>query len=776
MMLDRVLKNSDVIRKASKATLFLQIFAAILLIGLISLLWDLYGKYEVLQDGVRENALWSVFQLDREARRLHEVAHIMESERNVSPDAVKKLAMRYDIVYSRLSILDRANLDLRLKDDPRSAALVSAIRKTVTGEVEWVDSLAAGRPLDMPGLARFEEGLDALTDNTEALLLYSNTKVSTDRAEARSDLVTMQIRSGIITILLAASVAILVVLLRRQLGSVRSAAFAFESMATELRDAYASAEVGNRAKSQFMATMGHEVRTPLHAILGTAELLQLGELPDRVASGLQTIRRSGQSLLEILNEILDFAKLEHGQSDLELRRVVVRDLADSAVEMMRDRALERGNRLCLDCASTLRTPVITTDPTRLRQVLLNLMSNAIKFTEKGTVTLRISDAPGRLDVEISDTGIGIDKIGQQKLFQPFSQVDSSISRKYGGTGLGLTICKEIIESLGGTIGVRSIKGEGSTFWFRLPLLETNDVADETVPAQAPEAERQPLPSLPPLQDLPPLRILLVEDNHVNQQVAAGFLRHLGQSVTVANDGSEAVAAVWRQEFDLVLMDMQMPNMDGIEATRHIRAIGRTTDRLPIVAMTANASENDRKLCMEAGMTGFESKPLSLARLESIVRSAMSHDAPSAQGVAGALEQQAVLRPVDKLRRNRFQARRDEIVEVLGEESFAELIGSFFKDGREIIDELVAATRRGESTDALLHTLKGAAANVGFDDLAAQAEALRGLSPSLAHITVLEEALDRAEQQAGTETGQPAVFATRHGNRFLEVSDAYSAGG
>ncbi|WP_421578360.1 ATP-binding protein [Shinella sp. M31] len=598
-----------------------------------------------------------------------------------------------------MALLKKANLDLRLGDTPGLAQLVANIEPAVMSKAPMFDRIAAGQHLDLSMLAKFVSDMKGLMKNTEELLTNTNNKVSSERADAREALQSLQLKTGAVTAVLSLSVGILVISLRRQLKSVRAAGLEFEGMTRELKESFAAAEAGNRAKSQFMATMGHEVRTPLNAILGTAELLELSELPERVRGGVQTIRRSGQSLLEILNEILDFAKMENGEIDVQLGPVDVAALVSDTVAMLRDRAAEKSNALVADLPVGHGKIFVMTDQTRLRQVVLNLLSNAIKFTSNGMVAVKLSeediDDRTLLKFAVTDTGIGIDEEGQGRLFKPFSQVDASISRNYGGTGLGLIICKEIVESLGGRIGVRSAKGQGSTLWFELPV----DRADErdTVQAAAPVDFAGVRPKL---------RILLVEDNLVNQQVAAGFLRHLGQGVEVANDGAEAVEMLAASRFDLVLMDMQMPRMDGIEATKAIRGTGND---VPIVAMTANASEDDRRLCAAAGMNGFQSKPVTknqLARVisafevrsDATVAANMALDAVSVSGAA-------------------LNDRQAEIVEALGEDTYNELLDAFFEDASQILADLAEAVvhERSNDIDRLLQTFREDAAWLLLDE-------------------------------------------------------------
>jgi signal transduction histidine kinase/CheY-like chemotaxis protein len=706
MMPQTTIEKADVLRKVSKITAFLQAFAVALLIGLIYLLSGVYQRYYALHDGIRESSLWSVYQLDRETRRLSEVAGDMLAAGDVSERALSILSTRYDILYSRMSLLKKASLDLRLNDTPAIATLVAKIEPAVMSKAIVFDTVSGGRPIDLLTLRTLVADLHTLTGATEELLTATNIKVSSDRADARSALQVHQVRLGIITGFLAMCVGILVVLLRRQLRSVRAAGLEFERMVEELQQSFESAMAGNQAKSQFMATMGHEVRTPLNAILGTAELLDLSDLPARVREGVQTIQRSGQSLLEVLNEILDFAKMESGKIDVSLATVDVSALVSESVSMLRDRAAEKGNIIVTEALESEIGSMVMTDQMRVRQVLLNLLSNAIKFTAEGVVTvstsIKTSDRQVRLRFDVADTGIGIDEKGKQRLFKAFSQVDPTISRNYGGTGLGLKISKEIVEALGGHIGVSSDKDRGSTFWFEIPV----EPADLGVAAPR-QLETEHLP--------PSLRVLLVEDNHVNQQVAAGLLRHLGQSVTVANDGMEALEVLSKQSFDLVLMDMHMPRMDGIEATRQIRAKGLS---LPVVALTANASDEDRRLCVAAGMTGFESKPVNKRQLTALISSFASLDTQSAnlEGTAAFDEPLAACRD-----------RRREIVAALGEDGYEELLDEFVDDASNILLQVSRSMESGSwnDVDRLLHALKGAAANLGFDELANDAQSSRG---------------------------------------------------
>lgn len=714
--------GSDVIRKVSKATAVLQVFAVVLLLGLAAIFVVIIQRYSTLQDGIRENALWSLYQLDRETRKLHEGVHIAIVEGDETNGTWQMVSQHYDILYSRMNIVQQGDFDRKLGGEKDTGPLLDEIEAVILELQPIFDEINQTGVISTDALRQVDAELDMLIGKTEGVLVYANTAVSSDRAEARADLLSLQLKSAGLVGLLVVSVSCLIFLLTRQLRSVRAAGLSFERMARDLRRSYVAVEAGNRAKSQFMATMGHEIRTPLNAILGTAELMQLQPLPEKIDAGIGTIRRSGEALLAILNQVLDFARSEDGKLSVEIQPATIADVVTATVDMLRDRAIENGNRLVLEMPESPRFPVIETDPTRLKQVLLNLISNAIKFTEGGTVTVRVEErlnlGGARLCFEVTDTGIGIDEEGIRKLYQPFSQVDASINRRFGGTGLGLAISKEIVERLGGTVGVSSKKGAGSRFWFELPVIE---------------ARSTPAPAVAPTTGtLPMLRVLLVEDNRVNQQVAAGFLKHLGQKVDLASNGFEAVEMAAKNDYDVILMDMQMPNMDGVEASIRIRAVSGPRSQTPIIAITANASEDDRNRCKTAGMNGFQSKPISVETLRGVIQSIGS------AGVRAPVESGL---PV--MKEPSFEARRQEIAEVLGEEGFVELLMHFFDDAAMLVTALEKAAESGDEAarDRLLHTLKGAASNVGFQMLADECQDMRRRPLTGETVTEIQSMID-----------------------------------
>ncbi|MBO9102286.1 response regulator [Rhizobium sp. K1/93] len=709
------------IRSAGKATTVLQLFAVVLIVVLASIYSDISSRYSTLQDGVRENAMWSVYQLDREARTLKETLDDIVDLHQYGQEKLNFLALNYNILYSRITTLEDSHFERSFVADPRVVKLMEEVRRTVLGATPLFDDVDAGKSISAASLSTLNYEIGILVRKSGDLLTYTNSTLSSERADERSDILNLERKSLILIGLLVLCVVILVLTLRRQLHGVRAAGRSVENMAERVNLAYQAAEDGNRAKSQFMATMGHEIRTPLNAILGMVEILELSPLSADVAAGVRTIHRSGEALLDIINEILDFSKIEHGNLELESRRVDLRAMAESAVEIMRGRAVESGNEVRLDMPPELKVPCIVSDPTRIRQVVLNLMSNALKFTSKGKVILRLREsqigAQKWLRVEIQDTGIGIDQSGMEKLFQPFSQVDASITRKYGGTGLGLTICKQIVERLGGQIGVTTAVGRGSTFWFEIPI----ELAPGEVPADVTEAPGEILK----------LRVLLVDDNAVNREVASRMLVHLGQHVVVAGDGQEALDITDRERFDLILMDMQMPVMDGIEATQKIKARNNASSSTPIVAMTANASEADQRRCSEAGMSGFRSKPVSIAGLRSLLAD-FAVESPSVSGRAAVTPQ---ARP---LLSDPYDRRKAEIVGALGEDVFQELLQTFFTDANAILASLHEALSTGDHDriKRMLHSLNGAAINVGLADIAATSNRLETEAPSAKHIDEL----------------------------------------
>ena len=718
---------------------WLVMLATTLALALAAAAYVQWRQYDLLDSSVhyQNDALgWSFFQLETEHLRLRNEMHVALADLSLSLPLQQSRAAprealqnRYDIFVSRIGLVDHDRAARIMPDHGIYTQAMLQVRAFVDEADRYLGEKPAAA-LDAAALRQLLVRLDGLSVPLHDLSLGAS-HLLYERVSQRNAAVRTQSKLSLgLTLFQCVLLIAFALIVLRQFRSLSERGERLQALADNLAVARTEAESASRAKSVFLANMSHEIRTPFHGMLGMMSLLQDTPLSKQQARFLTTAKESANHLLAILNDIVDISKLESGNLQVAPQPLDLVAMLGQVDALMRVQAHAKGLQLQVSIAPDV-PHWVNADATRLKQILFNLLSNALKFSNAGMVSLAVTrQAGGALLFSVVDTGIGMDAAMLSRLFQRFSQGDDTTSRRHGGAGLGLEISRSLARLMGGDIAVSSQAGVGSRFVVTLPLpavaspagTATGLVADGEAPA-------------------PPLRVLVAEDHPVNRAYLEAVLDKLGHQAVFSEDGEQAVRAVQAQEFDVVLMDLHMPLMDGFAAARAIRAMPPPKGELPIIALTADAFQESQERTRQAGMNGFLTKPAHLPQLREVLGRYGQQATPVFTAVDGGTAA-ASASPLD-------QATVDNVSVALSPGKYAELLGRFFGLHGGTLQSLrqTQGRRDHESMRSQAHALKGAALSLGLRSVADSATRLQEAAAE-GSTTPVEPLLDELDRHMG----------------------------